>query len=199
MQNNLTRILLSILWAIVWTLMILLIYTFSLSIFWTWPNEQFSKITLIFIIFIWSIIWNSLSALFVSYSNNEKYNKIQYSMFHIFIFNFILFILSLGFYLSSDEIQNIALVHTLLSIIWTNIILESFWKEWKYILSWIYWTLLWSFLLFLILIKLIKYLDDYTIITFILLPLSHWIISSVIILTEIWMKKAEKVTKKNLF
>lgn len=199
MQSNLIRILLSALWAIVWTLMIVLVYMLSLSLFWTWPNKQFSKITLIFIIFIWSIIANNLSALFISLSDQEKYNKMQNSILHIFLFNLMLFILSLIFYLSTDQIQEVALIHIILSIMWSNILLESFWKWWKYILSWIYWTILWSFLLALILKKWIEFLNDYTLITFVILPLSHLVISSSTVLIEVGVKKAEEIIGRKIF
>ena len=199
MQQNLIRILLSALWAIVWTLMIVLIYMLSLSIFWIWPSEQFSKITLIFIIFVWSIVANSLSTLFVSLSNTEKYNKMEHSMLHIFLFNLILFVLSLIFYLSTSQIQEVALVHIILSIMWSNIILESFWKWGLFILSWIYWTILWSFLLSIILIQSTRLLDNYSLLIFLLLPFSHILISSSIVFMEFVIKKIEKTTKKRIF
>ena len=200
MIKEIQRVLVSVFWATVWTLMILLVYLFSISVFGSWDwNEQFSKLTIIFIIFIWSIVSNSLSSLFVSLNDSEKYTRLRSAIFHIFSINLALFVVSLLFYYSIKNIELVALVHIILSLVWSNILLEAFAKDKKFVLTWIYWSLIWAFILWITIKFLIWLSDGYTILFFLILPLSTLIISVTTIFTEKITAEISRLNWKDIF
>lgn len=86
-----------------------------------------SVFVIIIMAFIGTLVANTVTGVMVTFMDNEKYNRRKTTIMHIFLFNFILFFLTIPLYLmgaAMDIVLGIAAVHFLLSAFISALIME---------------------------------------------------------------------------
>lgn len=197
MNQYIIRVLSSFVAWLIWTIWFVATYFLSILLLPMSKNNPTWSLTIIFMIFIWTILNNIISNLFISFSNNKKYSRLRSSIWQTFTLNICLFIISLPFYLEFKSVQQIALIYIIISSIWSSIILETFALDWKYILSWIYWNIIWSFVISLLFIKISPFMEDYTMIFFFIMPIINMILTICTTISEYINQEIFKILKTN--
>lgn len=110
------------------TLALFVVYFIMLNVI---PQEEgvtsLSIFVIIIMTFIGTLIANTMTAVMVTYMDNAKYNRRKTTIMHIFLFNFILFFLTIPLYLlgvTLDIVNGIAAVHFLLSAFISALLME---------------------------------------------------------------------------
>lgn len=197
MNQYIIRVLSSFAGWLIWTIWFVAIYFLSITLLPLTKNNPTWWLTIIFMIFAWTMLNNIVSNLFISFSNSQKYSRFRSSIWQTFTLNICLFLVSLPFYLESQNLQQIALIYIIISSIWSSIILEALACEWKYILSGIYWSIIWSFIISLLFVKIAPLLDDYTMMFFFIMPIINMILTICIIIAEYINQEISKTLKTN--
>ena len=86
-----------------------------------------SVFVIIIMTFVGTLVANTVTGVMVTFMDNEKYNRRKTIIMHIFLFNFILFFLTIPLYLmgaAMDIVLGIAAVHFLLSAFISALIME---------------------------------------------------------------------------
>ena len=86
-----------------------------------------SVFVIIIMTFVGTLVANTVTGVMVTFMDNEKYNRRKTTIMHIFLFNFILFFLTIPLYLmgaAMDIVLGIAAVHFLLSAFVSALIME---------------------------------------------------------------------------
>ncbi len=99
-----------------------------------------SLFVIIIMTFVGTLTANTVTGVMVTFMDNEKYNRRKTTVMHIFLFNLVLFFLTIPLYLmgaSLDIILGIAAVHFLLSAFISALIMEVL-AGYKYSLLGIY-------------------------------------------------------------
>lgn len=158
---------------IIWSIIIVVIVFFSYDLINMDVVSEFdkskigTKISPIFPLFlsiitlIWTWITMILTYFLLILTGWGKYRKNMVILWQLAFFWFItyLFITPIYIYtwiLSSDNIMYVFLAHTLLLAFWTSIIIETL-NNYRYVLTWIYWSFIWLF--FSIIITLLIFLS----------------------------------------
>jgi len=163
-------ILINSLWSfiawIIWSVIIVVIVFFAYNIInidvvWTfqWSN-LWTKISPIFPLFlslitlIWTGITMVMTYFLLTMTAPDKYRKNIVVLWQIAFFWLLTYIFITPVYLitrviDSQNIMYIFLIHTLILAFWTSIILETL-NNYRYILTWIYWSFVWLFISILI-------------------------------------------------
>ena len=90
-------------------------------------TTSLSVFVIIIMAFIGTLVANTVTGVMVTFMDNEKYNRRKTTIMHIFLFNFILFFLTIPLYLmgaAMDIVLGIAAVHFLLSAFISALIME---------------------------------------------------------------------------
>lgn len=196
-QQPIVNILINSLWSfIAWVIgsIIIIILTFIMSnyfnVVWMfWTNSMWIKISPLFP-FIFSIItllWTTVSS-FVTYkilnmTDSEKYKKNSILFWQIAFLQVVSYILMIPLYIYSgsnnfEMIMYVYAFHILLIVFWTSLILELF-NNYRYILLWFYWSIIWLFFCILFCIFIFStFSGGYSkiIVLITLLPFSNFII-----------------------
>lgn len=123
------------------TLMLFVVYFIMSNIL---PNTQtlssLSLFVIIIMAFVGTLTANTVTAVMVTFMDNEKYNRRKTTIMHIFLFNLILFFLTIPIYLlgaMQNVVDGVAALHFLLSAFMSAIIMEII-AGYKYSLLGIY-------------------------------------------------------------
>jgi len=163
---SLQDILMNSLWAfiawIIWSIIIIVIVFFAYNnIIWTFNNSNlWTDISPIFPLFlslitlIWTWITMVMTYFLLIMTAPDKYKKNyvvlwQIAFFSLLTYIFITPVYILTWVIDSQNIMYIFLAHTLILSFWTSIILETL-NNYRYVLTWIYWSFIWLFISILI-------------------------------------------------
>lgn len=110
------------------TLALFVVYFIMLNVM---PQDEgvtsLSLFVIIIMTFIGTLIANTMTAVMVTYMDNAKYNRRKTTIIHIFLFNFILFFLTIPLYLLGVTLNitlEIAAIHFLLSAFISALLME---------------------------------------------------------------------------
>jgi len=159
-------ILMNSLWAfiawIIWSIIIIvivffaynnIIWTFNNSTLWTNINPVFPLfLSLITLIWTWITMVMTYFLLIMTAPDKYKKNYVvlwQIAFFSLLTYIFITPVYILTWVIDSQNIMYIFLAHTLILSFWTSIILETL-NNYRYVLTWIYWSFIWLFISILI-------------------------------------------------
>lgn len=154
------------LWAMVawliWSIIILIFtifiwkYTnlFSLTVsktaFWSFRVEPIYPIMMSVVTLIWTSITNILTYIILWKTNPENYKRNNVIFNQIMLLQILVYICIAPIYIilwltSFDNIIICFIIHVLIVIFWINIILDIL-NNYRYVMIWIYWTFIWTFL-----------------------------------------------------
>ena len=122
------RLLSGITGGIAGTLALFVVYFIMLNLLpQTEEVTSLSVFVIIIMAFIGTLTANTVTGLMVTFMDNEKYSRRKTTIMHIFLFNFILFFLTIPLYLigvAQDIVIGIAALHFLLSAFVSALIME---------------------------------------------------------------------------
>ena len=146
-----------------------------------------SMFVIIIMTFIGTLVANTMTGVMVTFMDNEKYNRRKTTIMQIFLFNFILFFLTIPLYIlgaALDIVVGIAALHFLLSAFVSALVIEVL-AGYEYSLLGIYSTALGMFVSIGLALVLMAAGTSETIIMFIAMPGVWFILEVVGGLTEL--------------
>lgn len=125
------------------------VWTFKEAKIWTSVSPIF-PLFLSIITLIWTWVTMILTYYLLTLTAPDKYRKNLVVLWQIAFFWILTYIFITPIYiytgiLASENIMYIFLIHTLILTFWTSIILETL-NNYRYVLTWIYWSFLWLFI-----------------------------------------------------
>lgn len=109
------------------TLAVFVIYFVLLNLVPQTEASALSVFVTIIMAFVGTLTANTLVGVMVTFLDNEKYSRRKTTIMHIFLFNFILFFLTIPLYIMGvalDIVYSVAAVHFLLSAFISSLIME---------------------------------------------------------------------------
>jgi hypothetical protein len=178
-----------VLWSIIIIVLTILLSTYFdvVSIFewsdsWTKISPMFPFILSLITLF-WTTITSFLTYHILTMTDSERYKKNRILFWQLALFQVICYILLIWIYIYVwiNQPENITypyIFHVILTMFWTSLILEVF-NNYRYILTWIYWTIIGLFLSVISTIFVFSYFPNsyaQIIILILLLPFTNFVI-----------------------
>jgi len=155
------------------TLALFIVYFIMLNVVpQTEEATTLSMFVIIIMTFIGTLTANTVTGVMVTYMDNEKYSRRKTTIMHIFLFNFILFFLTIPLYLLGavlDIVVGIAALHFLLSAFISALVMEVL-AGYEYSLLGIYSTALGMFISIALALVLMSTGVSATLVLFIAMP-----------------------------
>ena len=180
-------------WAI-WSLIIVII-TFAISSIINIPQvfnnagewittTAFFPLVLSIITLIWTTFTVFLTYFILNLTDSKRYKKNIIILGLITFFSIITYLFITPSYLYAwlnniDYLIYVFLFHTIIVIFWTSILLEIL-NNYRYILTWIYWSFVWMFTSIMVTIFIFSFIDNWTaklIVLVLMLPLINFMVT----------------------
>ena len=180
-------------WAI-WSIVIVII-TFAISSVINIPLEfnnatkwistsAFFPLILSIITLIWTTITVFLTYFIINLTDSERYKRNiiilgQITFFAVITYLFVTPAYLYAWFKDVDYILYVFLFHSIIVIFWTSILLEIL-NNYRYILTWIYWSFIWMFTSIIITILIFSFFDDWVgklIVLVLMLPLINCMVT----------------------
>ena len=197
-QIKFNDILINSLWALIawaiWSIIIVII-TFAISSIVsvtgefskasTWiPTSAFFPLVLSVITLIWTTTTVFLTYFILNLTDSERYKKNIIILWQITFFAVTTYIFVTPAYVYAgltdiNYIMYIFLFHSTIVIFWTSILLEIL-NNYRYILTWIYWSFIWLFVSIIFTILIFSFFDNWTarlVALVVLLPLINFLVT----------------------
>jgi MFS family permease len=123
----LMRLLSGITGGIAGTLALFVVYFALISLVPSGEETTISVFVMILMAFVGTLVANTISAVMVTFLDSDKYNRRKTTITHVFLFNLILFFLTIPLYfvgISFNVVQEVAALHFLLSAFISALIME---------------------------------------------------------------------------
>lgn len=156
---------------IIWSIWFILVYFLVILILpLKWHNPTWTVIV-VFMVYVWTMSNYLITARFNSLILKEKYSDSKGFLLHVFILNLALFVLSVPFYFLTQSVQDVALLYIIVTAWASNILQECFAKGWHFILTGVYGSIIWLFLIILAYVQITRVISDYTYLYFFIMPI----------------------------